>query len=348
MRASRPPHARLTCVSCRSRALLQRSSGTAGQARHHPAGAPGRRGVLAHVKRQGADDEAIGVRAPGGADGRRGTRRPGPDTGHRPAGRTGARPLRRGHRLAQTVRPARPVAPAPATPPASPPPFPTAQERPGPRPGYGPHRVQSGGRSKNAERARNGIGRVRVRVREDRTLPGPGADRGRRCAAVRGVPVRRGGQSRLPVRAAAGPGPDRLPGACHRRPGRRSVSQLPDRHRLLDVRWPLGGLLPAATAGVRVHFTVGAHRHRMPPARSFVLARVLPVAENIAAYCGAWRHPCRLHGWEPVSASEWISWDLLISVTFVICRAPHPARPGDPAAGRPQNQTLKARSGGRA
>lgn len=118
------------------------------------------------------------------------------------------------------------------------------------------------------------------------------------------------------------------------------------RHWLLDVRWLLGGLLLAATAGVRVHFTVGAHRHRMPLALSFVLIGFfLWLAENIATYFGAWRYPYQLHGWEPVSASKWISWALLISVTFVICRARHPARPGDPAAGRPQNQTLEAGSG---
>ena len=71
---------------------------------------------------------------------------------------------------------------------------------------------------------------------------------------------------------------------------------------LLDVRWLLGGLLPAATAGVRVHFTVGAHRHRMPLALSFVLIGFfLWLAENIATYFGAWRYPYQLHGWEPVS-----------------------------------------------
>ncbi|MGW3634988.1 DUF817 family protein [Streptomyces sp. NPDC005122] len=83
-------------------------------------------------------------------------------------------------------------------------------------------------------------------------------------------------------------------------------------------------------------------------ALSFVLIGFfLWPAENIAACLGAWRYPCQLHGWEPVSASEWISWALLISVTFVICRAPPPARPGDPSARPAQAPTLRTPSGGR-
>ncbi|MFE3265653.1 DUF817 domain-containing protein [Streptomyces sp. NPDC059215] len=109
------------------------------------------------------------------------------------------------------------------------------------------------------------------------------------------------------------------------------------RHWLPDLRWPLGAVLLAATAGVRVHFTVGGRRHRMPLALSFVLIGFfLWLAENIATYFGAWRYPYQLHGWEPVSASKWISWALLISVTFVVCRACRPARPGDPAAVHPR------------
>ena len=216
MRASRPPHARLTWVSCRSRALLQRSSGAAGQARHHPAGAPGRRGVLAHVKRQGVDDEAIGVRTtPGGADGHRGTRRPRPGTGHRPPGPPVPthRPTRTSAGPDGAPRPPRSTGPrhTPPSPPPSPPP-----EPPGPQPGstvrgHGPHRVRSSGRSKDADRAGNGIGMGRVQGREDRNhrcragSSGHGQDRvPQRDAptAAGGVRVGAGALLRVLVRAA--------------------------------------------------------------------------------------------------------------------------------------------------
>jgi uncharacterized membrane protein YoaT (DUF817 family) len=101
-------------------------------------------------------------------------------------------------------------------------------------------------------------------------------------------------------------------------------------HWLPDLRWPLGALLLAATAGTWVHYTIGGRRLRMPLALSFALIGFfLWLAENIATYLGAWRYPDQLHGWEPVSVSKWVSWALLISVTFVICGARR--RTGPPA-----------------
>ncbi|MEU7657314.1 DUF817 domain-containing protein [Streptomyces lincolnensis] len=91
-------------------------------------------------------------------------------------------------------------------------------------------------------------------------------------------------------------------------------------HWLPDLRWPLGVLLLAATCGTWVHYTVGPRRHRMPLALAFVLIGFfLWLAENIATYFGAWTYPTQLHGWQPVPVTKWISWALLISVTFVIC-----------------------------
>ena len=55
-----------------------------------------------------------------------------------------------------------------------------------------------------------------------------------------------------------------------------------------------------------VHYTIGAHRYRMPLVLSFALIGFfLWLAENVATYLGAWT----------------VSWALLISVTFVICGA---------------------------
>ncbi|MFG2947822.1 DUF817 domain-containing protein [Streptomyces adustus] len=90
-------------------------------------------------------------------------------------------------------------------------------------------------------------------------------------------------------------------------------------HWLPDLRWPLGALLLAVTAGAWVHFGIGERRYRMPLGLAFTLIGFfLWLAENIATYLGAWTYPYQAHGWEPVSVSKWASWALLISVTFVI------------------------------
>ncbi|KAB1150046.1 DUF817 domain-containing protein [Streptomyces luteolifulvus] len=91
-------------------------------------------------------------------------------------------------------------------------------------------------------------------------------------------------------------------------------------HWLPDLRWLLGGLLLVVTTGSWVHFVIGERRYRLPLAVSFALIGFfLWLAENIATYLGAWSYPYQLHGWEPVSVSKWVSWALLISITFVIC-----------------------------
>ncbi|GHA27489.1 hypothetical protein GCM10010329_58410 [Streptomyces spiroverticillatus] len=98
-------------------------------------------------------------------------------------------------------------------------------------------------------------------------------------------------------------------------------------HWLPDLRWLLGGMLLAVTTGTYVHFTIAERRYRMPLALSFALIGFfLWVAENAATWLGVWRYPYQLDGWEPVSLSKWVSWGLLISVTFVICGAGHRVR----------------------
>jgi uncharacterized membrane protein YoaT (DUF817 family) len=91
---------------------------------------------------------------------------------------------------------------------------------------------------------------------------------------------------------------------------------------LPDLRWPLAGLLVAVTWGTTVHFTVGAHRYRMPLALSFTLIGFfLWLAENIATFFGAWRYPHQLEAWRLVDPAKFGSWAMLISVTFVLVAA---------------------------
>ncbi|MFJ4682462.1 DUF817 domain-containing protein [Streptomyces sp. NPDC088789] len=107
-------------------------------------------------------------------------------------------------------------------------------------------------------------------------------------------------------------------------------------HWLPDVRWVLGALLVLATAGTWVYYSVGDRRHRMPLALSFTLIGFfLWLAENLATYFGAWSYPHQLGAWEPVALSKWVSWALLISVTFAICEGPRRGRPGLGRAARP-------------
>ncbi|TDV55022.1 DUF817 domain-containing protein [Actinophytocola oryzae] len=93
-------------------------------------------------------------------------------------------------------------------------------------------------------------------------------------------------------------------------------------HWLPDLRWPLAGLLVAVTWGTTVHFTVGAHRYRMPLAVSFALIGFfLWLAENIATFFGAWRYPHQLEAWRLVDPAKFGAWAMLVSLTFVLVAA---------------------------
>lgn len=114
-------------------------------------------------------------------------------------------------------------------------------------------------------------------------------------------------------------------------------------HHLPDVRLPLAALLVVVAWPCRVHFTVGAHRYRMPLALSFVLiGTFLWIAENAATWLSAWRYPDQLHVWQVVHAEKLGSWSLLVSVSFVLVAALHALdgklhedAPGPPRPGRP-------------
>ncbi|MEF2528110.1 MULTISPECIES: DUF817 domain-containing protein [Streptomyces] len=104
-------------------------------------------------------------------------------------------------------------------------------------------------------------------------------------------------------------------------------------HWLPDLRWPLACLLVAATAGARVHYTVGRHAYRMWMPLTFVLIGFfLWLAENAATYAGAWAYPHQLDGWEPVPVQKFGAWALLVSVPCVLGAAAH-HRPGTRRAG---------------
>jgi uncharacterized membrane protein YoaT (DUF817 family) len=90
-------------------------------------------------------------------------------------------------------------------------------------------------------------------------------------------------------------------------------------HWLPDLRWPLAVLLVATTGNAWVHFAVGRRRYRMPLAASFVLIGFfLWVAENVATFLGAWSYPYQLDAWQPVHASKFGAWALLVSVSFTL------------------------------
>ncbi len=93
-------------------------------------------------------------------------------------------------------------------------------------------------------------------------------------------------------------------------------------HFLPDLRIPLAALLLAATWGTVVHFTVGAHRYRMPVVLSLALIGFfLWIAENIATYFGAWRYPYQMEAWRLVHPDKFGAWALLVSVTFTLVAA---------------------------
>ncbi len=74
-----------------------------------------------------------------------------------------------------------------------------------------------------------------------------------------------------------------------------------------------------AMAGAWVRFAVGPSCHWMSLGMAFALIGFfLWVAENAAAYVGAWSYPHQLGGWQPVPLTKFGAWALLISVTFVL------------------------------
>nr|WP_275041821.1 DUF817 domain-containing protein [Nocardiopsis baichengensis] len=105
-------------------------------------------------------------------------------------------------------------------------------------------------------------------------------------------------------------------------------------HWLPDVRLPLAAAMIAATWGVWVHYTVGAARHRMPLALSFVLIGFfLWVAENASTLMGAWQYPHQADAWAMVHPAKFGAWALLVTVAFALVaawKARSPPAPGTP------------------
>jgi uncharacterized membrane protein YoaT (DUF817 family) len=93
-------------------------------------------------------------------------------------------------------------------------------------------------------------------------------------------------------------------------------------HLIWDLRLPLACALLLATWRTRVHFTVGARRHAMPLALSFLLIGFfLWVAENAATLGRAWQYPSQQSVWTLVHPAKVGSWSLLVVVSIVLVAA---------------------------
>lgn len=90
-------------------------------------------------------------------------------------------------------------------------------------------------------------------------------------------------------------------------------------HYIIDMRYPLMGMLLMLFRRTKIEFTVGWNACTVPFAYSFIaFGVVIWLAENIATYFGAWQYPHQSSGWRLVHFEKVLSWALLATISFII------------------------------
>ena len=93
-------------------------------------------------------------------------------------------------------------------------------------------------------------------------------------------------------------------------------------HYVMDVRWPLAGLVLILFWRTRVSFTVLTAERSMPLALAFgLIGFFIWVAENIATFFGAWVYPQQAQTWAIVGPNKISSWILLVIISVIIVAA---------------------------
>src|SRR5690348_14296261 len=93
-------------------------------------------------------------------------------------------------------------------------------------------------------------------------------------------------------------------------------------HFMVDLRWPLAGLVLAIFWKTRVHFMITNRERSMPLVLCFVLIGFfIWIGENIATYFGAWVYPNQAKQWAIVGPAKISSWMLLVIISLIIVAA---------------------------
>jgi uncharacterized membrane protein YoaT (DUF817 family) len=90
-------------------------------------------------------------------------------------------------------------------------------------------------------------------------------------------------------------------------------------HFIGDYRWYLVAFMLGLYARTVVTFKPAGRVRQMPLLLSFVLIGFfIWIAENMGTFFGVWRYPNQMGAWATVSLGKWMSWSLLVVMTFTI------------------------------
>ena len=90
-------------------------------------------------------------------------------------------------------------------------------------------------------------------------------------------------------------------------------------HFIGDYRWYLTAFILGLYARSFVFFTPYDKERKMPLLLAFVLIGFfIWLAENFGTFFGVWQYPNQLGAWSAVHVGKWVSWSLLVIVTFTI------------------------------
>lgn len=90
-------------------------------------------------------------------------------------------------------------------------------------------------------------------------------------------------------------------------------------HSIGDYRWYLVAFMLGLYARTYVVFKPAGRERQMPLLLSFVLIGFfIWIAENMGTFFGVWRYPNQMGAWATVSIGKWMSWSLLVVMTFTI------------------------------
>ncbi|MFT0212558.1 DUF817 domain-containing protein [Pseudomonas sp. F1_0610] len=90
-------------------------------------------------------------------------------------------------------------------------------------------------------------------------------------------------------------------------------------HFIGDYRWYLTAFIFGLYARTFVYFTPYDKERKMPLLLGFILIGFfIWLAENFGTFFGVWQYPDQLGAWSVVHVGKWMSWSLLVIVTFTI------------------------------
>ena len=90
-------------------------------------------------------------------------------------------------------------------------------------------------------------------------------------------------------------------------------------HYIYDIRYILLAAVFLLYGRTKVYFRLNKNEYNMPVIIGFALiAFVIWLAENIGTVTSVWLYPSQQFGWQVVEWQKWISWFLLMIISFIM------------------------------